>query len=62
MDESGREDFLDLNSTIPHISHDHSEEDERGDSSDHIGSYVGSSFENSHNNNQYFTSQNSFTN
>jgi hypothetical protein len=62
MDESNREDSLDLNSTIPHISHDYSEEDERGDSSGHIGSYVGSSSENSHKNNQYFTSQNSFTN
>jgi hypothetical protein len=46
MDESGREDSLNLNSTIPHISHDYSEKDERGDSSGHIGSYVGSSFEN----------------
>jgi len=56
MDESGTEDSLDLNSTIPHISHDYSEEDERGDSRGHIGSYVGSSSENSHKNNQYFTS------
>ena len=62
MDESNREDSLDLNSTIPHISHDYFEEDERGDSSGHIGSCVGSSSENSHKNNQYFTSHNSFTN
>jgi hypothetical protein len=27
MDESGREDSLNLNSTIPHISHDYSEKD-----------------------------------
>jgi len=62
MDESGREDSLELNSLIPHISHDYPEEYGRWDSSGHIGSYVGSSSENSHKKNRYFTLQDSFTN
>jgi hypothetical protein len=62
MDESDRENSLDLNSTIPHISHDHSEDDERGDSRGHIDSYVDSPSKNSHKDNQDFTLQNSFTN
>jgi hypothetical protein len=61
MDESGREDSLNLNNTIPHISHDHSEDDERGDSMGHIDLYVDSPSENSHKDNQDFTLQNSFT-
>jgi hypothetical protein len=43
MDESGREDSLELNSTIPHISHDYPKEYGIWDSIGHIGSYVGSS-------------------
>jgi hypothetical protein len=62
LDESSREDSLDLNSTIPHMSHDHSEENERGDSRSDIDSYVESLFENSHKDNRDFILQNSFTN
>jgi hypothetical protein len=61
MDESSREDSLDLNSTIPHISHDHVEDDEIGDSRGHIYSYVDSPYEKSHKDNKDFTLHNSFT-
>jgi hypothetical protein len=46
---------LDLNSTIPRISHDHDEDDERGNSRGHIDSYVYSLSKNSHKDSQYFT-------
>jgi hypothetical protein len=62
MDESDREDSLDLNRTIPHISHDHTKDDERGDSRGHVDSYVDSLSQNCHKDNQYFTLQNCFTN
>jgi len=60
MDESGREYSLNLNSTIPHISHDYSEKYDRADSRCHIGSYVGPYFEIFHENNQDFTLHNTF--
>jgi hypothetical protein len=57
-----REDSIDLNSTIPHISHDSSEDDEIGYSRVHIDSYAESLSKNSHKDNKYFTLQNFFTN
>ena len=62
LDKSVGEDSLDLHSTIPDISHDHFEENERGDLRVDIDSYVESPSEDPHKDNQDFTWNNSFTN
>jgi len=62
LDEYVGEASLDLHSTIPDISHDHFEENERGDLRGDIDSYVESPSEDPHKDNQDFTWNNSFTN